>query len=291
MRGWLLICSTVFLAPTLAQSQAPEELFVPVLINGVVGESSHYQTVFRFMELSGTTASPAVVVTLDAYRNDGKQIPPYLLFCPVSGVPEIQPYPVPVSLPGWGSVHLGTAGEVLGLYGAVYFIDGWARLSVKGPGRVQATAEVFEVAGPPGGCPPIICNRPSDLYTSDAVVQAVKPAKVWRAATVITSYRHTAFSVVNPSATESAHVLFGLYSPDGREFQGGGLTIPPMQRRSAFAWEWATFPLPLGFEPRLMPDDFYGSARIVSDVPVAVGGLQVLLPEGKLVSAVVTAEP
>ena len=74
--------------------------------------------------------------------------------------------------------------------------------------------------------------------------------------------------------------------------RGYSVDIPPMQRHSAFAWEWVhPSPSPAIGIPRPVPDDFYGSARIVSDVPIVVGALQVLLPEGKLVSAVVTPEP
>jgi len=121
----------------------------------------------------------------------------------------------------------------------------------------------------------------------------MKPAKIFRAATVITPYRETAFSVVNPSAIDTAHVFIELLRNDGSLLERGlEVDIPPMQRYSAFAWEWADTSLSgaIGV-PVLVPDSFYGSARIVSDVPVVVGALQVLFPEGKLVSTLVTPEP
>ncbi len=293
MRRWLpslVSCFAFLLAPIFAQSEAPEELFVPILINGLVDESWHYQTIFRFVELSGTTASPAVSVQVDAFDNAGKRIVGDQLFCPPP-VASLEPFRV--SLAGLGSIHFGTKGFIQLYEPEPGIIDGWARLTVTGPGKVQATAEVLQVDTLPSGCPPVICARPSGLYKSDAVVNAVKPAKVFRAAAVITPYRHTAFSVVNPSEKDSAHVFFELLKDDGTVLHGGALTIPPMQRRSAFAWEWATLPPVLIGIPQIrpMPDNFYGSARIESDVPVVVGALQVLLPEGRLVTAVVTPEP
>ncbi len=293
MRCWIvsfLACGVFILAPVFAQSEQPEELFVPILINGLVDESWHYQTVFRFVELSGTAASPAVTVQVDAFDNSGKKIINDQLFCPPP-VATLEPFRV--SLAGSGSIHLGTKGFIQPYQPAPGVVDGWARLTVTGPGKVQATAEVLQVDAVPSGCPPVICSRPSALYKSDAVVNVVKPAKVFRAAAVITPYRHTAFSVVNPSETESAHVTLELLQADGTQLQRGGLTIPPMQRHSAFAWEWATLVPAVVGVPQIvpMPDNFYGSARIVSDVRVVVGALQVLLPEGKLVTAVVTAEP
>jgi len=281
-----LIWVALIMAPVFAQSQPPEELFVPILINGVVGESSHYQTVFRFVELSGTTADPAVTVDMDTFDNAGSEIDPGQLFCH-EGPPRP---PVPFSLPGSGSFHFGTAGRVIG-YQPPSIIDGWARLTITGSGRIQITAEVFQVAGVPAGCQWLV-SGPSDFYRSDVVVQAVKPAKVWRAPAVITAYRHTALSVVNFSPTNTAHVFIELLDEEGTGRRGRDFPIPPMHRRSAFAWEWVdpNHGISIGV-PVPVPDDFYGSARIVSDVPVAVGAVQVLSPEGKLVSAPVTPDP
>ncbi len=99
--------------------------------------------------------------------------------------------------------------------------------------------------------------------------------------------------MVNPSATNTANVSIELLHHDGSLLQRGlPVDVPPMHRRSRFAWEWADTSVSgaIGI-PVPVPDDFYGSARIISDVPVAVGALQVLQPEGKLVSASVTPEP
>jgi hypothetical protein len=293
MRRWLLslVCLGCLLDTVFAQSEAPEELFVPILINGLVGESWHYQTVFRFVELSGTTASPAVVVQVETFDNSGKPIFHDELFCPP---PVASLEPLRISLAGSGSAHFGTKGFIQPYDPGPGVIDGWVRLTVTGPGDLQATAEVLQVATIPSGCPPVICARPSPVYRSDALVNAIRPARRFRAAVVITPFRHTAFSVVNPSETKSARVSFELLRPDGSLLRGGALTIPPRERRSAFSWEWAMLP-PIsivGFSQYgVMPSDFYGSARIESDVPVAVAALQVLLPEGRLVTATVTAEP
>jgi hypothetical protein len=283
-------CFAFVLAPVFAQSQPPEELFVPILINGLVDESWHYQTLFRFLEVSGTTASPVITVQLDAFDSSGKRIVNDQLFCPPP-VATLEPFRV--SLPGLGSIHFGTKGFIQPYHPAPGIVDGWVRLNVKGPGKLEATAEILQVDAIPAGCPPVICMRPSGVYRSDAVVRAVKPAKVFHAATVITPFRHTGFSIVNPSETESAHVSVVLIQADGLLLQSGRLTIPPLQKQSGFAWEWVNTlpPVNIGIPSSPMPTDFYGSAQIVSDIPIVVGALQVLLPEGKLVTAVVTPEP
>lgn len=280
-----LACLAVIVVPVFAQSEPPEELFVPILVNGLVDESRHYQTTFRFVELSGTTASPAVVVQIDAYDNSGKPITQDL-FCP-SAIPTLNP--LELSLPSLGSVHYGTKGFIQPDEPQPGVLDGWARITVTGPGKILATAEVLQVNGVPDGCPPVTPLRPSDVYSSDAVLYPVKPAKAFRSAAVITPYRHTAFSVVNPSKTETAHVCLQLYQTGGAlQAQSEITSIPPLQRRSFFAKEWTP-----PDQPENLPfkESFYGSARIFSDLPIAVGALQVLLPEGKLVTAVVTPEP
>jgi hypothetical protein len=292
MSRWLLSlagCVAFVLVPVCAESSSPEELFVPILINGRFEESRHYQTIFRFLEFSGTTASPAVSVQVDAFDNSGAPIHNDQLFCP----PALPlPGPLQVSLAGQGSTHFGTKGFIQLYEPGPGAINGWVRLRVNGPGRLLATAEVLQVDAAPSGCPAVVCSRPSQLYRSDAVVHAVKPAKAFRAAAVVTSYRHTAFAVVNPSETDTAHVSLQLLRPDGTVLQAGeDLAIAPMKRVSAFAWEWATVPQALLHVHWPEPDNFYGSARIVSDVPVVVGALQVLFPESKVVSASVTPEP
>jgi len=288
MRRFVLLvfaCFALIVAPVFAQSEPPEELFVTILVNGLVDESWHYQTLFRFVELSGTTASPAVVVQIDPYDNSGKPINHDSLFCPPA-IPTLDP--LQLSLPGLGSVHLGTKGFIQPYEPKPGVFDGWARVTVTGPGKILGTAEILQVSGVPVGCPPVICLRPSGIYNSDAVVYLVKAAKAFRAPAVISPYRHTAFSVVNPSKTETAHVCLQLYQTEGTLLAQSEITsIPPLQRRSFFAREWTALDAP---QNSPFKDSFYGSARIFSDVPIAVGALQILLPEGKLVTAVVTPE-
>src|SRR5207247_6318802 len=53
-------------APAAARAEM-QELMLPVVVNGYVREPLHYQTTFRFVNLSAVPAE----VTLQAYQNDG----------------------------------------------------------------------------------------------------------------------------------------------------------------------------------------------------------------------------
>ncbi len=272
--------------PVRGQGPPSGETFLPILANGVLDESSHYQTVFRFVETSGATASTAVSVEMDLFDNEGGLTFGETSFCPPP-IPK-PPGTLVFGLRGWGSLHLGTKGFIQPYEPDVGVNDGWARITWTTPGRLTVSAEILAVDELPAGCPPVICFRPSSKYRSDALIRSVEPDREFHAATVISEYRRTALSIVNPSTLLGpAHVYLELYDQAGALFRRGGtITIPPMHRISRFAWELATVPLDSGADgvaPQA-PEQFYGSARIVSDIPVVVGGLQVLLPEGRLVS-------
>ena len=67
-----------------------------------------------------------------------------------------------------------------------------------------------------------------------------------------------------------------------------GGTLGPLQSLSFLAWEFfsncdpAWQACPAVIQPPIPPPDmFHGSIRFRSDKPIAVGGVQVLLPEGR----------
>lgn len=281
-----LLLATFSFGSALAQEEPSEELFIPIMINGMVDQDFHFQTLFRFMELSGTTASPAVTVEMDAFDNEGNAIHPDQLFCP-------GPLPTPGStlrwsLPGSGSTHSGTKGFVQDYRPAPGLIDGWIRIRHSGPGSLQASAEIAGVRATPVGCPPLICSRSSSEYESDALVPALHPSKAFRLPTVVTPQRQAAFSIVNPSSDQEAHVRIRFYTSDGVMLGEAGLTVLPLHRTSRFAAELASLPPGVIGVPWTLPERYYGSVLITSDVPIVVGALQVLLPEGKFVSASVS---
>lgn len=274
----------------LAQEESTKELFVPIMVNGMVDENFHFQTLFRFMELSGTTASPAITVEMDAFDNEGSAIHPDQFACP-------GPVPFPGSTLSWslsgsGSTHSGTKGFVQPYEPAPGLIDGWIRIRYSGPGSLQVSAEIAGVRATPVGCPPLVCSRPSSEYESDALVQALSPSKAFRVPTVATPQRHAAFSIVNPSADQEADVRISFYDSEGVLLGQEGFTVLPLHRVSRFAAEFANLSPPeiaIGIPvPWYLPERYYGSVLITADIPIVVGALQVLFPEGKLVSASVT---
>ena len=286
----IALLSMILTTPVRGQEQDFEEVYFPILVNGVLDSRSHLQTVFRFIETSGTTASQAASVVMDLFDNSGDPTFAEQAFCPgpVAGIPPV----VVFDLQGSGSTHFGTKGFIQPYEPEVGVVDGWARVRVRGPGRVSATAELLAVGELPTGCPPVICRRPSAAYLGDTLLQTAPPAMEFRSAAVIAAYRQVAYSIVNPSPSSTAQVSIELLDASGGLVRRGGpVAVPPMNRVSRFAWELATATSDPDTDETPPPDDFYGSARIVSDSPIVVGGLQVLLPEGKLVSLLVTPHP
>jgi len=284
-----VVVLALFCGFAAAQDKPVEELFIPIMINGMVDDDLHFQTLFRFVELSGTTASPAVSIEMDAFDNEGKTMHPDKF----SGPP---PLPAPDSTIRWnlassGSAHSGTKGFVQAYDPAPGVIDGWVRIRSSGPGKLHVNAEIAVVHAVPVGCPPLICSRPSYQYESDALVQAVKPAKAFRVPTVVTPERQAAFSIVNPSSDQEAFVSLLFYDTSGVRLGRVGVHIPPLNRMSRFAAEFAQIPPVVVGLPEIwaLPERYYGSVLITSDIPIVVGAIQVLMPEGKLVASSVAA--
>ncbi len=102
-------------------------------------------------------------VKVDIFDNLGMEIEPDQLYSPG----RVPMYPEQVNLLGKGSRPFGTAGYVLGFQPTLSLLDGWARLTVTGPGKLQATVEVLAATGPPPECDfliPLLDWQPSDLY-------------------------------------------------------------------------------------------------------------------------------
>ncbi len=292
MRRWMIGLALAFgLLPglILAEDKASEELFAPILVNGVVSEFFHYQTRFLFLEVSGTTESSALSVEVEVFDNDGNRVDPSMIFCALPVVPAdgVQRF----TLPAFGSLLTGTKGFV-GIYEPTPgVLDGWVRIRTSGSGKLRATVELLAFGHrlPAGvGCEPVMfVSTPSSHYVSDALIQVEKPATAFRASAVATYLRQTAFSIVNPSDSQTAKVHIDLYDSSGTIIgHGMDLVLAPMHRASAFAREWMDVIDP----PGALTPQFYGSARISSDVPIVVGALEMLFPEGKLVSTNVTPE-
>lgn len=249
-----------------AEQPAAQELILPIVVNGSASKSTHYQTTFTVLNLSSGT----VEAKLQIYDQKGA---PGGVFCSPIGPP---PSTVTAVLNANGEFHNSTSANLP-------LLNGWARLTWDKPASIQATAEVTFVGAPPVPCL-LICNRPSTEIVSSARVQAVKTGKEFRVAASITHNRHTALALVNPSSSDTASIQATLLAPSGEVVKTfGGYRVAPQGRVTDYAWNFVECNFCF-VPPQPPPDMFHGTLQIISDVPIAVGALDVLFPEGKFVS-------
>lgn len=295
---WLPLCFLVRSAS--AQVPAPEkQLILPIVAVGGVSETLHFSTTFTFFNFSDTTFDGAITVF-----NEEGNIQTEAVFCPDDVIPSLLP-PSPDRV-----VHLSERGLFqLPVSEEVPFFAGWAQLtSPDGSSlEVQATSEVALLNSVPRPCPPgPICTHPSTEILTSVQIPAVVPANGFRGAVIITPNRHTVFAIVNPSPTETAHIDVTLLDDTGKalEVEPAGparasYQLPPQQRLAGFTWDLVFDPCQFtqasgsncsgdGSSEPPLPEAFHGSILISADHPIAVAGLQLLFPEGKLVNAEVT---
>ena len=119
----------------------------------------------------------------------------------------------------------------------------------------------------------------SDEILDIVSLPAVRAGTEFRLGVTITATRRAAISVVNPSDSETASVKIQLRGVN-RDDNAALIEIPPLSRISRFLLEI------------VVPDDFpadptrwlfRGTATITSNIPIAVGALDFILPDGKLV--------
>jgi hypothetical protein len=91
--------------------------------------------------------------------------------------------------------------------------------------------------------------------------------------------RQTAFAIVNPSPNQTATVNLTTLDPKGTLACSTSLTISPQNRLARFGTEI--------FAPCQVPA--LGSIEITSDLPIALGAVDVFFPEGRFSSVRVTA--
>jgi len=156
--------------------------------------------------------------------------------------------------------------------------NGWIRLSFDSSATIQAGAEVAVITGLVGPHP--ICRRPSTEIATSAQVPAVRAASKFSGFAVSRTYRQSGYALINPSATQTATVFLSLMDLSGKFVASGTVQIPPQVRLSRYIGE-------------LLPEtpaDFMGTLRVTGTIPIAVGGVNVLFPEGKF-TAINTASP
>jgi len=257
---FITIAVLCFATAGLAQTQ---ELILPIALNGYTTPPVHYQTIVRILNQSPS----AVEVTAEAYQNDGTAVRIFELF-PVARTGTKTVFHIEAN----GSLEAFTAEDVPSL-------NGWIRLTYDSSATIQAGAEVAVINAPVGPHP--ICMRPSTEILTSAQAPAVRAAQKFSAFAVIRTYRRSGFALVNPSSSQSATVFLSLMDLSGNFIASGTVQIAPQSRISRFTEEV----LPAA------PSDFMGSLRITSNIPIGVGGVNVLYPAGEFMGINVASSP
>jgi hypothetical protein len=257
-------------ALTISSSSAANEVVLPIVVNGAFAEKLHYQTIFTILNAS----RQQVQTSLQVYSNQGK---PGGVFCaPIAPPPSSA---TSLLVPGAESVQFTSAD--------LPYLDGWALLRWEGSASLLAAEELTLVAAAPQACL-LVCNRPSTEKLSSTQIPAIKPAKEFRLPVTFNLYRQTALAIINPSAVETATVRISLLDLSGKNANLGvpdsfEIRIPPLQRVSKFLWQLAressalTVVIPA-------PESFQGSVILASNIPIAVGALHIMFPQGKFVA-------
>ena len=254
---------------SLSTQDGPEpelrEVILPIVVAGIASEGRHYQTTISVANLGDRAES----VTIGIYNAQGKLQGDF--FCEPVGVFP----PSPVEIPANGSYHrAGTSDRPL--------LDGWARLSMASDAKLLASAEVSLIEAEPQPCQ-VVCQFSSDTIVTSAQNRGLPTSREFHGAVLFTPNRHSAYALVNPSKSETAQVEVTTFRASGEVFDSNQFQIPPEGRISKLWWDllnfgkvFVTLPVP--------PQSFHGSLRITSDLGIGVGGLHVLLPEGKFVN-------
>ena len=255
---------------TVVSSSAHNAVVLPIVANGAFAEDLHYQTIFNVLNAS----AQKIDTTLQVYSNQGK---PGGVFC------------APIAPPPSGTTAtLAPNASYLRFTSAdLPFLDGWALLNWEGSASVLAAEEITLVAAAPQACL-LVCNWPSTEKLASTQLAAVKPAREFRLPVTINLYRQTALALVNPSPTETATVRISLLDAAGNAAKLGvpdsfDIRIPPLQLVSRYLWQLVlessalTVLIPT-------PESFQGSVTLSANIPIAVGALHLMFPQGKFVS-------
>ena len=254
-----LVFASALTVPLFSQTQ---DLILPVALNGYTSPPVHYQTIIRIVNMSAT----AVDVTLEAYQNDGTPVRILELF-PVARPGTTTAFTIDAR----GAVEAFTAEDIPSL-------NGWIRLTFDASATVQAVAEVAVITGLVGPHP--ICMRPSTEIATSAQVPAVRASSKFNGFAVSRTYRQSGYVLINPSTTQTATAFLSLMDLSGKFVASGTFPIPPQARLSRFVNEFLSD----------TPADFMGTLHVTSTIPIAVGGINVLFPEGKF-TTINTASP
>ncbi len=253
-----------FLSPKAGATSESLDLILPIVATGFLGNPGapdiRWETSFVFLNLSATTFTG----DLEIFQNDGTLV-------------EEGGFSVSYEIPANGLRDRSIFTQSIIPPPPFPTIDGWARLRLPAGAPVQAQTEVR------------INTDFLATVTTLAHVPAVRPARRFRTVLIdrligaTGQHRQTAYAIVNPSETDDAKVKLSTSGlPLGGEPTCNAmLTIPPRNRVSRLVED--LFPTCQELELlRIATLRPVAAVTITSDIPIAVGALDVLLPEGRI---------
>ncbi len=285
----------------IAWSSAPppqrfdHQLILPIVATGgLTGDLTHFQSNLTFLNLSSST----VTGTLEVFDSQGHERT-HDVFC--DDFP-ILPERRPVHIAPFGVEHL-TTGPAQGS------LLGWGRLAWSQQSGILAGTEVSLVGIPSAVCPGPICTIPSTRIRTTVQVRGVRPRRAFAGAVVISENRLSALTIVNPSPTRPAKVAVALLDENGEPFPLPGTdgiaepaivtgVLEPLHSVYLTVWDlfsrcdvrWQACP-EVAPPDLLRPGKFRGSVHVRGSIPIALGGVHILLPEGRLVELPVAPLP
>ncbi|HSR68305.1 MAG TPA: hypothetical protein VLU25_10215, partial [Acidobacteriota bacterium] len=239
----------------------PEYVF-PIL-EAQPGSTGSFSTHITLLNAVGTADAPFI---LEVFDSEGHPIDPTDLYCPGPGQEDLLRQPV-------AGQHL----RGLDLTGGVVPVSGWARL--RAADALSASSEVIFTTRTDTGCGALATSLPSQDIQTTVQVPPVRPVRRWVAEGVINPNRESAFSLVNPDLLQSSLVTVTALDAEGNTVDINEIELQPGERISNLLFELLIRGKVFLLPPE-RPQDYRGSILIESDLPIAVAGLTVLLPEG-----------
>lgn len=264
------------------ESPSRDVWILPVVLASDADMQSSYRTSLTLANFSASTQS----ATLEVFFNDGSSLYPSQVICPNDGGPDFPagPPPPPIEL-----YDLVAHQQRRVLLSNSSFL-GWGRVTAESGKPFVPQTEVSHVEGQYSPECSAAQDLPSTSILTTVDIDPVRPSREFSASGSITTTRESGFAVVNPSDSESAAVSITAFNADGSVFDTNQIVIEPGHRlaRQLFDLliEGKAFLL-----PPVKPTDFSGEIRFSSDIPIAVGALEVLLPEGRWSNIPVVSHP
>ncbi|HSR53328.1 MAG TPA: hypothetical protein VLV83_21085 [Acidobacteriota bacterium] len=256
---YLTVASSGEIPPVTPPSQ-PDRI-LPILLSGRV-EGGIFSSHISLLNAVGTAEQEVVMDFFDA---SGEPVDAATIACPGQGEALSQPL-------------ASSNSRFLDLPGLAVPASGWARLRAEA--AVKVSTEVLLAVGASPGCGAPATTLPSGRIQTTVQVPAVVPATQWSAQGTIAPNRESAFSLVNPDLAENVLVTVTAFDAAGEIFDINEIELLPGQRISNLLFE-LLIRGKVFIQPPQRPDNFQGSIAITAAHPIAVGGLTVLLPEGK----------